>query len=238
MTVTLGRLPEKRDPRTLRLANFVEKPRGPLGYDLRNGRLPVWRNDAIGCCTVAATAGLLTTWRRWTTPLVAQTTDAEVIARYKEVSGYDGTAATDRGAYMLDVLKAWRARGFAGAPLSAYLRVDADDHDLIRYALAHCAGVYVGADLPASAQRETLWRQTTDEPRSWGGHSMAALAYDRLGYTFATWGKYVQCTRAWWDKYVDEVYVLLSPAWFVSGASPKGFDAQALQQCLQQFAIG
>ncbi|TXH58206.1 MAG: hypothetical protein E6Q97_02860 [Desulfurellales bacterium] len=237
----LGRLPERHDRRTLHLRDFVSlkdaRPAAPLA--VRHTRKlanppPAFGNDRWGCCTVAAQAALIYCWDSYTQgarPLPID--DRVVLERYAGISGWVGDAATDRGAFMLDALKAWKRDGLADRPLTAYLRVAATDHWRIRYALAHGGGVYVGADLPKSAQREPVWQLTTDKPGTWGGHAMACVGYDRYYYEFATWGAYKSCSIAWWDKYVDEVWVAISPAWFGADTSPLGFDAAGLQRAIQ-----
>ena len=70
-------------------------------------------------------------------------------------------------------------------------------------------------ELPLTAQRQSIWDWTHSldgpaRPGSWGGHAVDVVAYDRHTLTVVTWGRLQEVTWAFWDRYVDEVYAILS----------------------------
>ena len=43
-----------------------------------------------------------------------------------------------------------------------------------------------------------------------------------------TWGALKRMTWAFWDRYCDEAWCVLSPDFLAAGRSPQGFDLDAL----------
>ena len=54
----------------------------------------------------------------------------------------------------------------------------------------------------------------------------------RVAVTFVTWGALKQMTWAFFERYVDETYALLSQDFLASGKAPNGFDLAALKSDL------
>ncbi len=98
--------------------------------------------------------------------------------------------------------------------------------------------LYVGVDLPLSAQRQTVWdvapagqHDSSYAPGSWGGHAMTMLGYDRLHVTFITWGAVKIATIEWFRTYVSEAWAMIDDLWLRDdGLTPSGFDAAALRR--------
>lgn len=187
------------------------------------------RNDQIGCCTVAAAAHLIQTWTAHTGRLITPT-DGSVVAAYSAITGYTpDRPETDAGANMLDVLKFWRASGIDRHRITAFAAVDRDPTH-IKIAANMFGGLYVGANLPLSAQRQPGWIMPAvmtpdDRAGSWGGHAMELVGYDRSGVTFVTWGREQKASWSWVAGYVDEVYACISPEWIdAHQRAPSGFE--------------
>ena len=69
-------------------------------------------------------------------------------------------------------------------------------------------------------------------PGSWGGHAVDVVGYDEAGLTVVTWGALKRMTWAFWGRYGDEAWCVLSPDFLADGRSPQGFDLEALQRDL------
>ena len=239
----LGKHAPKVDARTLKMAKYVDPSvlaLAPEEYDASvKVTLPwgVMGNDVHGDCTCAALGHHVQVWTanngKQRTP-----TDAEVLELYGKVNG-----GQDSGANMLDVLNHFTAEGLGGFDRpSAFVSVDRRNPAMVRAAAYLFGGLYIGLNLPLSAQAQDVWDYLPDSPLnaagSWGGHAVAShLKYEAGGDRFwlVTWGQWKECTKAFLDAYCDEMYAILDPDWLDSttGKSPMGFDVAALQDDLQ-----
>jgi hypothetical protein len=239
----LGRNPARHDPRTLKLravlaSGVAELPASPPARDWSAALakpLPMFANDQYGCCTFASAAHTIRSWTA-NAGAVATLTDVDVLAGYAELTGFrPDDPQTDGGAAMLDVLNYWRNVGIGGHKLGAFAKIDHANFAEMQLALDLFGAVYVGVNLPISAQRDGDWigaelTKGPDAPGSWGGHAMTALRYDRTGMWFATWAHMQRADRQWCADYIEEAYALFSIDW-VSGErqAPNGLDVDALR---------
>ena len=243
----LGKLPVKHDPqgRTLRLERYLDLARRPpLPADHRwsaalTRPLGMLANDVVGDCTVATFGHAAQVWsannrREW------RPSDADVLAAYSAVSGYDPSQPqSDAGAALLDVLKYMRKVGLAGHRIGAFAQVDPQHQAMVTAAIYLFGGVAVGLNLPRTAQAQvgTLWdvpwygARWSGAPGSWGGHAVFGPDYARQpGPGFATWGEWQLATWRFVRKYCDECYAILAPDWVRPGRlAPSGFNLTALQ---------
>lgn len=240
--IRLGKLPAKHDPRTLKLAAYLpaELPPIPAEHAWSPGvdGWPMFRNDTVGDCTCAGAAHQVRTWTGNEKPPAIALSDADVLAMYSAVTGYDpADPESDQGAYLLDVLKYWRATGCAGHKIGAFAQVPLKQ-ELVKAAIYLFGGVYVGLLLPITAQSQAVWDVETTagdgQPGSWGGHCVAIVDYDNEGLTCATWGELRRMTWAFFATYCDEAYAIISPDWIQDGQSPSGLNMAALQSDLAQ----
>jgi hypothetical protein len=235
----LGKLPKRVDRRTLKLASYLQPARltlPPRELDWGRDRYPMFRNDEIGCCTIAAAAHMVEDWSAMC-HTGYKLTDHDVIKAYSAVTGYDpDTGANDNGAVMLDVLNYWRQTGIGGHKILAY--AEADTTNIVECQLAHWlfGGLYLGLALPASAEQQQVWDipdggpVNAGEPYSWGGHAVRMCAYDTGWDTVATWGQRQKCTWQWLLTYADEAYAVLSDDWLSrAGVAPNGFNVEKLR---------
>jgi hypothetical protein len=140
----------------------------------------------------------------------------------------------EEGAYELDVLRYWRKTGIGGHRIGAYARVTVYDQRLVHTAAWLFGGLYIGLQLPLSAQTQPVWDWTGSlvgpaRPGSWGGHAVDVVRYDRNGVTVVTWGRLQEVTWSFWARYCDEVYCLISDDFLTKGKAPNGFDLAALE---------
>lgn len=236
--VKCGRLPTKHDPRTLRLARYLTStlPPAPPEYDY-TAKVPSWgmlANDTVGDCTVAAAGHEVMAWTAYATSLHLVTTE-EVLAAYSAITGYDpANPDSDQGAYCLDVLKYWRATGIAGHKIGSFVAVDPDKPLEVMTALWLFGSVYLGLDLPVSAQSQAVWDVPEGgtvgdgAPGSWGGHAVCLQAYDADGAVIVTWGETRRVTWAFLKEYCSEAYAILSPDFLSGGKAPNGFSVDQL----------
>lgn len=236
----LGKKPVLYDPRTLRLARYIEKrkvPKVPHAHTLSKKTLKAFpqlgmmRNDALGCCTIAALAHAEQTWSVYGGK-PRRPSDAEIEEAYNRVNG-----GADQGAAMLDVLNMARRVGIGGNTIYAYVSIDPLNHDQVRTAHFLFGGLYLGANLPVSAQDQKVWdvgEGPAFSPGSWGGHAFNVVDYDAKGLTIVTWGELQRITWAWLDRYVDEGYVVLEEDFAGDdGRSPQGFSLKKLAEDLK-----
>ena len=206
-------------------------------------------NDTLGCCTVACAGHEILQWSTYSGHPF-RVTDAEVLAAYEspQVGSYvPGDPSTDNGAVILDVLNYWRKTGIGGHKIAAFVAVNWRNHEEVKQAIALLGNVYIGIQLPLSAQQPTVggngnlvWRcpptQTGNgAPGSWGGHAIPIVGYGpdgtpKQGTEIITWGSVYDMTWGFSDTYVDEAYAVLSHDWIdAQGKSPSNFDLAQLQ---------
>lgn len=243
----LGRKPTIRDARTFRLVDLMGVlPGVPMARDWpwidldqdgradREIRFDMFGNDRAGCCTIAAIAHHehLVSWLH-EDPRRLETKD--VYELYKG-SGWDGNPGSDsdEGWACVSALNAARKAGV----IKAFASLD-NTRTSVELAIDKFAACYVGADLPIAAQRQRVWdvapagkHDDTYKPRSWGGHAMTAVAYDRTGVTLVTWGRLQRATWEWFFTYVDERYVIFNSRWLSGKYAPSGFGQDRLDALL------
>jgi len=242
--VKLGKLPYRHDDRTLRLANYLtpQLPPPPASVDLTHtvATWPMYRNDQLGDCTCAAAGHMVELWSAVTGKQVTPT-DSQIVTMYEKVSGYTpGDPSTDNGAVELDVLNWWRKHGLDGYKIDAFALVTPSQNDNVRQALQLFDGVYLGLNLPRTAQAQigSLWEVPPQgpyldgAPGSWGGHAVNVAAYDQTTVTVVTWGKLQAMSWKFFNTYCDEAWALLPANW--KSRAPRGFDFAALEADLAQ----
>lgn len=236
----LGRIPATPDPRNLRLTTYTEPDRAPAPTAANWLRLvdrwPLYGNDRVGDCEVAACAHLTTAWTRYAGSEVVLP-DADVYSAYTALTGWDPrTGENDNGVRTADMLSYWRHTGVGGRKIVAYVAVNPADHEQVRYATHLFGGLLIGLNMPLSAGVQTrqrrIWTSLTgpnSEPGSWGAHAAHLGAYDKRWLTCTTWGLAQRMTWSFWDRYVTEATAIISPDWITpSGLNPLGFRMDTL----------
>ena len=233
----LGKLAKREDPRTLKLARFLtEVFTPPAANDWTAGREnSAWGmllNDQLGDCTCAALGHMLQVWRDG-----FPVSDAAITALYAGSTGYDPISGShDNGAAMLDVLRYVQKNSLLGQPVRAFVEVERSiDH--MQAACELFGGVYIGLQLPLSAQDQDIWDVADGAPAtpgSWGGHAVNIVAYDPCGGVLITWGQRKRFTWEFLGMYCDEAYALLTDLWAPPAKlAACGLDMDALKYQLQ-----
>lgn len=235
---------------TLRLgrkAPDLTRPRLLLGDILRAGvtapasanwgtrvkTWPMYLNNQLGDCTCAAAGHHIQAWTASDGSIVT-ITDADVLHGY-EAQGYvPGRPSTDQGAVVQDVLDWWRKTGFAARKIDAFAEVKGEAQ--ARVAVAFFGGCYLGINFPGSAMDQFNNGQPWDVVPGAsieGGHAINAVAYDTASdmWTVVTWGREQPMTGAFFRKYVEEAWCVISKDWYgTDGVDPLGVDTSALGQ--------
>ncbi len=242
----LGKQAARHDPRALLLASYVQAglPTPPESFDLTAKVGADWgmmENDQLGDCTCAAAGHLLMEWTANAGKKMFTPTDAQIVAAYSAVTGYDPkTGANDNGAVEVDVLNFWRQHGVAGHKIGAFVSLEPGNHAHVMDSVYVFQGCYIGLQLPVSAQAQVKNHQpwsvppggpTGDgKPGSWGGHAVPVVAYDARGVTIVTWGALQTMTWTFWDTYCEEAYAIVSNDYLTKKkVTPEGFNLAQLQ---------
>jgi hypothetical protein len=240
--VKLGKLPVETDVRTLSLARYVDPallPAPPASLDLATPvpDWPMYANDRIGDCTTAAAGHMIEAWTAASRGHAVEVSERAVVDAFEHVKLVDPLTG-EEGAVELDVLKYWRRTGIARHRIGAFARVSILDHALVRTGAYLFGGLYIGVQLPVTAQRQPVWNWThrldgPARPGSWGGHAVDVVRYVARSLTVVSWGRLKEMTWSFWDRYCDEVYCLLSADFLERGEAPNGFDLAALKRDLE-----
>lgn len=217
MNLKLGKLPVRKDPRTIKLSSILRAlPPTPDTFDI-DSQWPDLRdnymflNDTYGDCVIAGRAHMTLRFERFEEGKIILISDDDVKGEY-----FSETGGLDSGLVMLNSLNKWRKNGWtaAGEPywIHAYASVDYKNHNEVKQAIYLLNGVYLGFQVPQSAidqfKNSQVWDVVPDDGGIQGGHCIYTLAYNS-NLVAMTWGKRQPMTWAFWDKYVDEAYAIV-----------------------------
>jgi len=227
MTPRLGKLPAKADGRTLRLESYLVGEEFPMVPAARDWTYGMSRYDAdplgnveAGDCAYAA-PGHAITLASQLVGLPSPVTAAGILAAYSAGTGYDpAKPETDRGAYMLDVLKQWRNDGICGHRCEAFVSVSIEQ---IPLAAALFGGVLLGLQLPETIWGEDIWTATGGQLA--GGHAVFVHAYSPEILVCNTWGQRRPMRSLFVQRQCDEAYAVL----MADRPAPCGLDLEALR---------
>lgn len=235
----LGKNERVIDRRTLKLSNYLPKviaaPPAEVSWITKLEAaepIPMYLNDRIGDCVVAAAGHMEQQWNFYAGHPFQPSND-DVLRAYEVVGGYDpGNPSTDNGTNMLAFLKYWRKIGLAGHTIAAFLSVDWTNDDEVRQAIYLFGNLYIGVQLPISAQGKNEWivpdggiYTSAGEPGGWGGHCVPLVAASPKTRTCITWGSTLKMSHNFLQDYGDEAFCVLSQDWLdKTGLSPTALN--------------
>lgn len=247
----LGRKAKVTDSRTLKLGRYLETqplapPPAEVSWVTKVPQFPMFLNDSLGDCVIAAMAHMIQQWSYYSSGGTAEVTvtNAQVLAAYERLGGYvPGDPTTDNGVVMLDALRYWKNTGFAGHRIQAYMTVNYKNLTEVFQAIQIFGNVFVGLNLPLTAQGENAWTVANGgpinnpdaAPGSWGGHCVPVMAGSPETLTCVTWGEKLKMSHNFFKDYAEEAFVILSPDWLSKlGESPSNFN---LNQLVSDLAV-
>lgn len=246
----LGKAPVKHDARNLQFSKYLDKttlptPPATFGHD---GLVKSWGmlgNDQYGDCVFAQTGHSTMLWNAECGKVVPFT-DASVLSDYAAVTGFDPkTGQNDNGTNMLDALNYWVKTGVVDAhgvrhKLGAFVQLKAGDFAQMEQAVYLFGSVAIGIKFPASAMKQFNAGQPWDVvkgSKNEGGHCIPVVGKSG-NYHAVTWGKDIEMTSAFYKKYCDEAYALLSLEMLTGGKSLEGFNITQLNADLAALKHG
>lgn len=189
----LGRLPVRKDPRSVLFADFVRSTaKAPATLSFwanKKTKFPLasFGNTAVGDCTIASQALMATRMEDLEKGKIPSIPDKNVLSAYYALTKrlYGGG---DTGANEEDALSNWRDKAHTfkdakGNPLTidAYTKLNHKSKEELKLAmfLSKGKGIKVCFNLPIAFQNLTTWDVPKNQPLlgdwtagSWGGHSM------------------------------------------------------------------
>lgn len=249
ITFRAGRLPNSGKPRVRITATHKPPAYTPPATLDRFSAIPAASigmdgNDEVGDCTIADGDHEVKCAQVAAGNAEVSSTTAECLSIYSAVTGYNpADPSTDQGAEMQDVRSYWQKTGFklGGQVHKVLLFAEVDVHDVTvaQWALDQFGAVGVGVNLPNSAMDQfnagQPWDVVADDGGIDGGHAIALVGYDTTGPVFITWGQVQRATWAWWTRYVEEAWTVLTED-FVNAHSGQDPLAATLYQMGQQFS--
>ncbi len=239
-----GRKPYVKDERDLRYSKYraAAMPTYPASFG-HQGLIPwnAWGmlgNDTVGDCTCAAADHET---MLWTTEggNAATFVPANTLSDYSAITGYNpDDPDSDQGAVIRDVLAYRQKTGMLDAAgrrhkIGAYLALDPAKLDEVLEAAYLFSAVEIGINIPQSAmaqfENDLPWDVTADDGPIIGSHDVPVVGWNGALYCI-TWGGIQEMTPAFFAKYCEEAWVILSPEMLnAQGLSPEGFDLAQLQ---------
>lgn len=235
MKFSLTALPPKPNAQTLQFSKYAGASLPPpptkvyWEYKVPAALWGMDGNDSVGDCTCAAIAHMVANATAHTGDLFIPSKD-DCLKVYADVTGYDGTEATDNGAVITDILAYWKTTGIAGHKILAWAALD-KSIDEVKQGIWLFGGVDIGITVYQSMEEQFANGQPWDNPSGaqLGGHSIPLFGYGRDGTTGLTWAALQQMGWATFQQICSEAYVVITPDWLQQGKTPNGFDLVGLE---------
>jgi len=234
-----GKSPPTTDDRTLKMKTILRAnnlPAIPEVFDLDilyPGLVDkeMFLNDTYGDCVTAQHAHQTYRFENFEQGKQIVITNADVKAQYMKETG-----GVDSGLNMLTSLKIWRQTGFLIGDkiykIYAFATVDWKNHDEVKLGCMLFNGVCFGMQVPKSAidqnNNNLPWTVVANDGGIEGGHAVYLLKWlkivsiNAIGPVILTWGMLQQATWEFWDKYVDEAYIIIDgrDSWLDQATDP------------------
>jgi len=194
-------------------------------------------------CIPAAAAHTITCWTSNAKPVAASFSQQTIDEVYAREAEKDPNTGLPNGCILSRFLDGWQSKGVGGHVILDYAKLRTQDRDEMKKSLFLYGGAIAGFKMPKTASRQSAkWEvvpgspELSAEPDSWGGHAVAVVGYDENGLLVVSWGRVIQVTWAFYEKYNDESFTMLSLDWLKDDKiSPSKFDLATLQKRLNEF---
>lgn len=245
----LGKAPAKYDPKLIHLSEFesATKPPtiAPVGFGHYKTMSPDWGmlgNDNVGDCVFAGAAHETMLLTKLGGP-AAVFNDKAVLSDYSAVTGYNpANPNSDQGTDMGQAMSYRRHTGVVDAYgkrhlVGAYLALEPGNWNQLLEALYAFEVVGIGIEFPGSAMDQfnankpwTVVKGSSIE----GGHYIPVVGRPTSTYAeLVTWGRAIQMSKAFYQKYNDESYAFVSQEDLVAGKSAEGYNLTDLGSILK-----
>jgi hypothetical protein len=242
----LGKLPVKKDRRTLKLAKFLDWKEyhdtpEKVEWSKAVGGFSMMKNDELGNCAIIGVANIVKSWTA-NERVEITISDDNIVDAYARICGYKPvTDEDDNGCVLLDVLNYWKVIGIDGHKIEGYVSINPKSKREVKAAVHLFGAVYLGLQLPAFAENTDEWNLPREGksyellPGSWGGHCVVILDADDEYVTVVSWGRLIKMNWEFLAAYADEAYAVFAPDdWATDGTAPNGFDIASLRKKLHE----
>lgn len=200
-------------------------------------------NDTVGDCIIAMIAHWIMCITAHTGTMIVPT-QAECLAAYSAITGYDpnatpdkdGNNPTDNGTTISDLMQYMMSTGIAGVKILAWGDVDITNIEEQKLGIYAFGGTLDAANLPQSAvdqfNANQSWSVIPDDGGIVGGHGFVNLGFGSMGTDGVSWAKLIAMLWPWRLKYMMETAVAITPAWFKAGIAPNSLNMDALNAIL------
>ena len=237
------------DPRTA--LSRAGLPPVPLTVDVDRASAvqdwPVYLNDQLGDCTIAALGHMYGAWTAYAGGTEALFADDQIQAVYSRVGGYvPGNPDTDQGCVMQDVLADQQSAGITDQAgklhqVAGYAAFgNPADEVLLGQVLDVFGTVYVGINVQQqmetefSEQRPWTWKRGAEVI---GGHAICLqrrLGSGKAPLEYVTWGALQPATAGFQAHAAEEAWAVVTQDWLqANGTTVEGLDLQQLLADMQ-----
>ena len=207
-------------------------PEPPTSVISPPGEYPIDGNAQYGDCTMAGLDHAIRAWRSLYGPTGTLPTEAQLIAKYLELS------PNDEGLVEATLLKLFQTKGLGlfGGKIKAYAPVPPTDILQIHQAVAFYGVGYLGI-ICGGPQQEMFQR---GEPWEWvpgqeeDGHCVVATGYTPTGLLVKTWGGEAELTYGYCAHALEEVWAIISHQMVEHKGDNLGLDLGALEADLSR----
>jgi hypothetical protein len=160
-------------------------------------------------------------------------TPDQVVQQYCVAQGctpeqlFSNPSQYDNGEDETTTLTTWCQTEEYGVKLAFTAPVNVKSQDDIKNAIYLAGGLYIGIQLPQSAEQQfpNEWTWDPSSPIE-GGHCVYLTGFSESYVALVTWGELIQCTWEFLMNVIDEAHVLVSPQAVAAGKSPTGLLLQ------------
>ena len=237
----LGRKPPANRA-TVKLGDFLRVQEIPDHPPVSPAPVVQWtmdRNDEAGVCVVS---GLNHTLQAVAANLgQARTpwTDAEILDLYRTQNpGFTGWEMSgsehDQGMVLQTFLEEAVRRGH----ITAFARIDDDNHALMRAATYIGGGIMTGELLRARHAQQEVWDAVGGNSPIWGGHCTTTVGYREGEQDCVTWGAIQPYTDAFAERHIEEAWFVLTPALLNNPGFRNNFDVAGFADAIADLTNG